>query len=81
MKKFASYAVEFKGCAYLLDFDFCIEYVVVSDSELVVAAWVYEGHEIIDGEFTIKGLQGSFDSTYDCLDLVRFLLDQYCRKN
>lgn len=78
MKKFASYTVEFEGCAYLLDFDFYIDYVVVSDSELVVAAWIYEGYEIIDGKFNIKGLQGSFDSTYDHHDLVRFLLNQYC---
>jgi len=78
MKKFASYTVEFEGCAYILDFDFCIDYAVVSDTEIVVAAWIYEGYEIIDGKFTIKGLQGSFDSTYDHLDLVRFLLNQYC---
>jgi len=81
MKKFASYSVEFKGCTHLLNFDFCIDYVVVSDSELSVAAWIYEGYNIIDGEFTIKGLQGSFDNTYDHFDLVRFLLNQYCLQN
>ena len=81
MKKFASYSVEFKGCAHLLNFDFCIDYVVVSGSELVIAAWIYEGYEIIEGEFIIKGLKGSFDNTYDHFDLVRFLLNQYCLQN
>ena len=78
MKKFASYTVEFDGCTHILNFDFCIDYIVVSDSEIVVAAWLNEGYNVIDGEFTIKGLQGSFDSTGDHFALVRFLLNQYC---
>ena len=78
MKKFASYTVEFNGCNHMLNFDFCIGYDVVSDSEIIVHAWYDDSEYLLEGEFTIKGLQHSFNSDDDHLELVQFLLSQYC---
>lgn len=78
MKKFASYTVEFNGCTHMLNFDFCIGYDVVSDSEIIVNAWHEDGEDLLEGNFTIKGLQHSFNSDNDHLDIVRLLLNQYC---
>ena len=78
MKKFASYTVEFNGCNHMLNFDFCIGYDVVSDSEIIVNAWHDENEDLLEGVFSIKGLQHSFNSNDDHLDIVQFLLNQYC---
>ena len=78
MKKFASYTVEFNGCNHMLNFDFCIGYDVVTDSEIIVHGWYHDGNDLLEGEFSIVGLSGCFNADKDHLDIVQLLLNQYC---
>ena len=78
MKKFASYTVEFNGCNHMLNFDFCIGYDVVTDSEIIVHGWYQDGDDLLEGEFSIVGLAGCFNADNDHLDIVQLLLNQYC---
>ena len=77
MKTFGSYNVSFNGCNHLLNFDFYIGWHVVSNNELIVHCWHDDIDERVEGEFSIKGLDNSFNHEEDYTNLVQFLLTQY----